>query len=532
MDMLLVLLEGRLVEHDNSRKEVQGKLLEVCSKMKMDADSLEERVSEEISKDFDAKEEEILGLIERLNEGTGNMGDLVRKAKEELSKEWKYEIQYSESKKGFVDSYKLKISSVKVEKGPELNTTDSIVSALQEHLNKLQDSKDFAKEKLIGICNGKMKEGEELETRINGKLEELFKAEDARIQSVVKAVKEKIGSKDPEEVEELTRKTKLTLFKNQKYALSGWYSCSSCDLKAKSEIQLKQVDFEERRPIDLVPLFTGKGELSLSFSFFSEDEKEVLKEVKTLFEVKVKVWEKGQERSSNTLTKKITFESEEPIYFRSTFTENATYCLKMRIVHQGMSTQWSDETEFTTPEFKECCVWKECPESIRKDKKYSVDAENPRIVTKNVESNYYCTIIGNTPLPSNTVTSWNIKVLRSRFNNGYGIFISVAPFDINQNEGYCNYNKGGWHFWCYSSALCSGPPHDYRNKEYGPRKEDGKYVRTGDVVGVVMDTVKGNLSYIVGGENLGVAFEGIPLDKPLVPCVLIKNLGDSVELVI
>ena len=32
-----------------------------------------------------------------------------------------------------------------------------------------------------------------------------------------------------------------------------------------------------------------------------------------------------------------------------------------------------------------------------------------------------------------------------------------------------------------------------------------------------MDTTKGELSFVVSGVNLGVAYDGIPLDKPLVP---------------
>ena len=80
--------------------------------------------------------------------------------------------------------------------------------------------------------------------------------------------------------------------------------------------------------------------------------------------------------------------------------------------------------------------------------------------------------------------------------------------------------------------LCSGPPHNYRGKAYGPRKEGGGYVRTGDSVGVVMDTAKGELSFVLDGVNTGVAYEGIPLDKPLIPCVLLFYKGDSVELVI
>ena len=64
------------------------------------------------------------------------------------------------------------------------------------------------------------------------------------------------------------------------------------------------------------------------------------------------------------------------------------------------------------------------------------------------------------------------------------------------------------------------------------KKRKGEYVHTGDSVGVVMDTAKGDLSFVVNGVNYGVAFERIPLDKPLVPCVLLLFKGDSVELVI
>ena len=133
------------------------------------------------------------------------------------------------------------------------------------------------------------------------------------------------------------------------------------------------------------------------------------------------------------------------------------------------------------------------------------------------------------------MTPWSIKVLKSKKNNGYGgkIFVGVAPSDINQNERY-NFEKCGWYFSCWSSTLWSGPPHGYDNngKVYGPRNKKGKYVQTGDSVGVVMDTVKGELSFVLNGVNFGVACKGIPLNKPLVPCVILVKKWDSVELVI
>ena len=47
-----------------------------------------------------------------------------------------------------------------------------------------------------------------------------------------------------------------------------------------------------------------------------------------------------------------------------------------------------------------------------------------------------------------------------------------------------------------------------------------------------MDTANGELSFVVNSVNFGVAYDGIPLDRPLVPCVVLKHQGDSVELAI
>ena len=259
---------------------------------------------------------------------------------------------------------------------------------------------------------------------------------------------------------------------------------------------------------------------------------ESFKGVDSPFEVEVKIWEKGQgEDTSKTLIEELTLGSDEPIFFKNAFAASTTYCLKMRIVHQEANTQWSDKSEFTTPKapgFKDLCVWKKCPDNVDKSNKYSVDVKNPRIATKINDSGYWCTIIGNTPLPLNTVTSWSIRILKSKDNNGGSIYIGVAPSNINQN--ICNYDNCGWYFRCYYSALYSGPPHNYSCKVYGPRKGGGQYVHTGDSVGVVMDTTKGELSFVVNGVNHGVAYERIPLDKPLVPCVILGWKDDSVEL--
>ena len=129
------------------------------------------------------------------------------------------------------------------------------------------------------------------------------------------------------------------------------------------------------------------------------------------------------------------------------------------------------------------------------------------------------------------MASWNVKILSSKDNNGGRIYVGVAPADIKSGSGLFNGNKCGWYFGCYSSTLCSGPPHNVKLKTYGPRKVGfGEYVRQLDSVGVTMDTTKGELSFTVDGADMGVAFDGIPLDKPLVPCVILFFKGDAVEL--
>ena len=219
--------------------------------------------------------------------------------------------------------------------------------------------------------------------------------------------------------------------------------------------------------------------------------------------------------------------STENIFTKRGLPPEAEHIFRVRAVCGNEVSEWSGIVKWKTPKMTfEASAWKECPDYIDGERKYFVDEENPRIAAK-IVSWECCTIIGNTPLPLDKVTSWNVKILKSENIDGGEICIGVAPSDIDQNE---DYNKYGWYFGCYDSTLCSGPPHNYSWKEYGPRKEEGEYVHTGDTVGVVMNTIKGELSFVLNSENLGVAYKGIPLDKPFVPCVILHCLYGAIEL--
>lgn len=170
--------------------------------------------------------------------------------------------------------------------------------------------------------------------------------------------------------------------------------------------------------------------------------------------------------------------------------------------------------------------WKKCPTGTGYEKAYSLDEDDPTIVTKCFGYGSTCTIVGSTSFPPRQVTTWNIKILNTRDGNGCGIFVGIAPKDVYQYSGHRN----GWFFHCFTSTLKSGPPHNYSGVQYGPRIKKGEYVGTDTVIGAVIDMTRGVLSFSLDGEGLGEAYEGIPLDEPLVPCVILTFAGDSVKL--
>ena len=83
------------------------------------------------------------------------------------------------------------------------------------------------------------------------------------------------------------------------------------------------------------------------------------------------------------------------------------HSFRVRAVCGNEVSEWSSTVKGRTQkESFETSAWKECPDNINVDKKYSVNEKNPRIATKINGSGYSCTIIGNTALPQNKVTSY------------------------------------------------------------------------------------------------------------------------------
>ena len=145
------------------------------------------------------------------------------------------------------------------------------------------------------------------------------------------------------------------------------------------------------------------------------------------------------------------------------------------------------------------------------------------IATKNSGGyKYNCNILGNI-LPKNRINKWKIKLKKFNKNNFYdwNVLIGVAPSNINPNEE--NLYQKTWTLICGSLnvSIKNGSQTNYKNNK--------DILKEGDIVEVIMNTITGELSFSVNGENLGVACK-IPLDIDLSPFALIKHEGDSLEI--
>ena len=486
-------LRRQLETHNESRKGVQEKLRMICEEWRKEIDDLEDKANGKFEKRF-AKESDRLGNVLGNSESLGR-AETIRK------------------------------------------------------LEECEESRRASQERVRATREKQIRDLDELEKGVNGELEGMFVAEDSRLQASLSGLRKAISKN---KTAEALQKAKAELIVVQKYDLKvvgpekersfkGEDFSKHLSLAADRKVCFEWLDTD--KPTSFCVKSISSGRIFLSFSFLNSEQERVLVEngLEEAIVYKVLLQKKGckdigmKQRLKKEKGNVGSNDGGGSLFsFVPDFIEAETvYTVKVRVKIQDEKSEWSNEAEFAAQNFSECCVWKECPDCVDEDKKYYLDPINLKTVAKVSRNDGYgrCAIIGNTTLPPNKVISWCIKILKSKFNDGSGISVGVAPSDIDQNEE-CNYSKCGWYLGCYNLMLHSGPPHNYRGKEYGPRKEKGKgrYVQAGDSIGVLMDTTKGELSFVVNGVNLGVAFDGIPLGKPLVPCVLMFLENDTVEL--
>ena len=546
---LLRLVEERSAQHDKSKKDVQKQLQELCASVLEESVILREKIDEEIRESFYPLETQILELIEKLtdwkNKSKEEFSALIKQAEEVLSLEQNYSLQVTESEGSIIGSYSLCVTSERVAKrrvfesgsrddGKEDMDTvaGTILYRLQDRLFRVKFYINDVNRKMDEVFANKEKEVSVLEG-INAELESFYGKEAARLQEAVKAIREGLCSESPANMKELATKARAALFVSQKYAFrkpGKGGSLTDYKLVVTKGTSLRHIGFEEKKPMNVVASPTDGCEVMLSFVLFSADEVEILRQSGLSFSAVVSVWEKGRGEvgAARTFRTKYAPWSSDPIRFDAVLAGDTTYYLKVKVESSGMCTKWSDGAEFTTTEFSKC-TWMKYPDTNGNHfgKKYVIDAVNPRIVAISKAYNSRASIVGNKAIPIGKTTSWHIKLLRLSKEKFTSVSVGVMPYKDEQKWTEWNY---GWYLNLKKSMLWfRGPNEFWEGKDYGPRREDGQYVHPGDSVGVAMDTARGDLSFTLHGTNLGVAFEGIPLDNPLVPCVLLGKSDDIAE---
>lgn len=167
--------------------------------------------------------------------------------------------------------------------------------------------------------------------------------------------------------------------------------------------------------------------------------------------------------------------------------------------------------------------------TLRDGPNYMLDTSR-MIVTKTSTAKecWDATVVAAAPLAPRTVHRWFVR-LRALHAPTAAVLVGVAPAAVDQSQ-VGNGNKCGWYLFSGISSLWSGPPQRMRNRIlFGVTP-----LKAGDAVGVILDTTgpRGVLSFFITGHDWRVGYDDIPLDAPLVPCVILSEPNDCVEVVV
>lgn len=411
---------------------------------------------------------------------------------------------------------------------------ERLVESLSELIEKHGEDSSAAQEKVRAVCNAIRKQIDEFESRAISGLEEKFTEEEERLQNVLSELHECTGTRDKLSKAVKTAGKEVLLM--QTYDVGEENAEARIDFAQICEVKTRKVvsPYYKARRVEGVKMkrFVD-GKLHLTFGLDWEDEEAANKnEIESMLDYKVSASKRrgGENGEEHILEKEengysFTFDNLEP---------ETIYYLRVKALYgRSSESEWSDEIEFMKPVLTDI-EWMEQDDSADEEPTYDLDEENPRIATvTDFYESTWCTIIANRSLPLNKIITWSVTIREQEksSDDSNGIFVGIAPDDINPSD-YFNF-RYGWYLDCRDSTLHAGTPHnyDFPGKVYGPRKKKGEdYIHNGSVVSVVVDTAKGEVSFILDGVNYGVAFTGVPLDKPLIPCVIIGTFNYSVEL--
>jgi len=143
-----------------------------------------------------------------------------------------------------------------------------------------------------------------------------------------------------------------------------------------------------------------------------------------------------------------------------------------------------------------------------------------KIVTKTGANGYNCTVQTVVPLTiaADGVAEYSVRIVKGTYH-----MIGLAT-DAVKPTGQ-NYTSCGWYLDTNYGELYSGPPH----KKQGNEAYANSCLVPGTLITVRFNYAKGELSFAINGIDKGVAYSGIPTDKPLYPTVEIYQQCDAFE---
>ena len=161
----------------------------------------------------------------------------------------------------------------------------------------------------------------------------------------------------------------------------------------------------------------------------------------------------------------------------------------------------------------------------RSGPRYRVEEEGRAAVCTS-ECRWDTVVLGDVALENSSTTWWAVNLRQVK--SPYGVYVGVAPASISPRMCEAQ-TKCGWYIASIGLYLWSGDPHYDR----GTSCTAPQNIREGSVVRMKMDTKNGILTFQVESSNgftkgWVTAYKGIPCYEPLVPVVLLSNMGDTV----
>lgn len=407
-----------------------------------------------------------------------------------------------------------------------------LLNAYRERLSKHVADRISIQDSIHKACMAAREELDALEMRVSKALEAYFTAEDERIQRAMWDLRscteeDMLGAKTAAALQ----RARAELLSEQTYRMSVKQPDIAHMIELTAVNNLSRLP--HRAPTDLKVRASSNGRIEVHFNHLNSDEQRVLTEKGIVDQISYIVsMQPENDKTTCEYPATPTAPGSNTIGFQLSHTvvTGKPYTVRVKAIYgqnddnDPNSSEWSEPTTFV-PTFARCCAWARPQENIAVERLYELI--DPNTARKLGEDCFTTTVIGTATLPRNKDSVWSIVVHEAQKNMGKGVYVGVAPYDVDVNVP--NQKKCGWYMYCLNQTLWSGPPFGYRSKKFSG-STGGVFL--GEVSLLLNTTNKpASLAFKAGNwQGFYVAYKNIPMDKPLVPAVVIENVNTVVSI--